>query len=134
MTNTTEPVREVGTAGNMPGSNGGFTTAVFTAEHVPAGAKLYAAQQPEAPAQSNDMTDCRVPHSKFDPCHNCDPQPAIPEGVEQTLRDALAYVGYRSDGDLKTLAERCELWMRESRVLIDMQKDLIAAALCGWRP
>lgn len=43
--------------------------------------------------------------------------------VETALRDALSYVGYRSDGNLVELAERAELWMRESRCLIDGQRD-----------
>lgn len=38
--------------------------------------------------------------------------------VETALRDALAYVGQRTDGDLTALAERAELWMRESQSLI----------------
>lgn len=38
--------------------------------------------------------------------------------VETALRDALAYVGQRQDGDLPVLAERCELWMRESQSLL----------------
>ncbi|GEM_PF-1890592 len=56
-------------------------------------------------------------------------QPAAPSGeaVAQTLRDALDYVGYRTDGDLATLAERAELWMRESKVLIDMQAERLTA-------
>ena len=44
------------------------------------------------------------------------------EAAAQTLRDALSYVGYRTDGDLSTLAERAELWMRANRVLIDSQR------------
>src|SRR5690606_22609985 len=38
--------------------------------------------------------------------------------VETALRDALTYVGQRADGDLPVLAERCELWMRESQSLL----------------
>ncbi|WGH28229.1 hypothetical protein 10KY502B_gene0028 [Xanthomonas phage 10KY502B] len=53
--------------------------------------------------------------------------PAAPQGVdlgriEKALREACEYVGQRSDGDLPALAERCELWIRESRVLIDSMK------------
>jgi phosphoribosylcarboxyaminoimidazole (NCAIR) mutase len=45
--------------------------------------------------------------------------------IETALRDALTYVGQRSDGDLATLAERAEVWMRESRCLIDsLQKTI----------
>ena len=39
-------------------------------------------------------------------------------GAVDSLRDALRYVGQRDDGDLLTLAQRCELWMRESRDLL----------------
>lgn len=39
---------------------------------------------------------------------------------------ACDYVGMRTDGDIAMLAERCELWMRESRVLIDLQKQITA--------
>jgi hypothetical protein len=45
--------------------------------------------------------------------------------IETALRDALTYVGQRADGDLATLAERAEVWMRESRCLIDsLQKTI----------
>jgi len=37
------PGEAVGEAGEMPGSNGGFTMAVFKASDVPVGTKLYAA-------------------------------------------------------------------------------------------
>lgn len=56
---------------------------------------------------------------------NAAPVQAAPQEGEKaaaTLRDALKYVGYRQDGDLSTLAERAELWMRESRVLIGSQR------------
>lgn len=57
------------------------------------------------------------------------PVQAAPQEGEKaaaTLRNALKYVGYRQDGDLNTLAERAELWMRESKVLIAMQQELAA--------
>lgn len=64
------------------------------------------------------------------------PPPAAPQGVdlgriETALREACEYVGQRSDGDLVSLAERCELWMRESRVLIDSLKRQGAAVDLG---
>ncbi|UKE72386.1 hypothetical protein [Xanthomonas graminis] len=38
--------------------------------------------------------------------------------IETATRDALAYVGQRIDGMVEQLAERAELWMRESQCLI----------------
>lgn len=65
------------------------------------------------------------PFDRFGPNRNASAMPVYdrpaPEGggAENALRDALDYVGYRNDGDLNTLAERAQLWMRESKVLID---------------
>jgi hypothetical protein len=42
----------VGIAENMPGTNGGFTMAAFTAEAVPAGAKLYLIPQENIDAEN----------------------------------------------------------------------------------
>lgn len=35
-------------------------------------------RKPPVPVERGDLTDCRVPHSKYEACHNCDhePQPA----------------------------------------------------------
>ena len=51
------------------------------------------------------------------------PRTDEPARPEKALRDALEYVGQRSDGDLATIAERAELWMRESKVLIDHRRE-----------
>lgn len=45
--------------------------------------------------------------------------------VVSVLRRALEYVGYRTDGDVLTIAKRAEHWMRGSEVLIKMRGSLI---------
>lgn len=67
--------KQVGEAGAMPGSNGGFTMAAFKASDVPEGAQLYVAL-PAAPSQGESVSDdvidrvatavmvCVTPHLK----------------------------------------------------------------------
>lgn len=45
-----QEVEAVGEAGEMPGSNGGFTMAAFKASDVPIGTKLYTRPQPDSTA------------------------------------------------------------------------------------
>jgi hypothetical protein len=49
------------------------------------------AAQPQ-PGRDRGMTDCPVPHSKFDPCHNC--EPVDWDGTE-------AHLNYRHQQDKK---------------------------------
>ena len=78
--------QSVGEAGSLPGSNGGFTTAVFKASDVPVGAKLYTAP-PSAPVgvdESNLM-------ARLDAIHRQvfgKPYPT-PVGVEGHAKDCL---------------------------------------------
>src|SRR5690606_8657631 len=54
-------------------------------------------------------------------------QPAAPSGeaVAQTLRDALAFAGHETAGDLQELAERIEFCVRENHSLVRSQAKLI---------
>lgn len=75
----------VGEAGTMPGTNGGFTTAVFKAADVPVGTKLYTAP-PSAPV--GDCPDC----TNGEQCAKCSRgewaglESSAPVGVEAELK------------------------------------------------
>ncbi|MDX0572130.1 hypothetical protein GOD68_18040 [Sinorhizobium medicae] len=55
-----EAVETVGEAGEMPGSNGGFTMAVFKASDVPLGTKLYTRPADTDAAQSVEVLIARL--------------------------------------------------------------------------
>jgi hypothetical protein len=56
------------------GESGDEVTAIEKAEAA------LAAFHGSGPATGGDLTDCRVPHSKHDACHNCEPLAATPAG------------------------------------------------------